>query len=159
MHKPFKEPVSVLVLIHTPDLSVLLLERTAHPGFWQSVTGSVEPGETLAATALREVAEETGILAEPQDLEDWSLRNTYEIFPQWRHRYAPGVTENVEHVFSLTVPEQFRVSLRADEHRDFCWLPWQSAADRVFSWTNRDAILLLATGAIRQCRPGGQQDI
>lgn len=140
----YKQPVSVLVLIHTPDLSVLLLERVAHPGFWQSVTGSTEPGETLAATALREVAEETGIVAGAHQLRDWSLSNTYEIFPEWRHRYAPGVTSNVEHVFSLALPSQAPVTLHPNEHRAYRWLPWQAAADRVFSWTNRDAILLLA---------------
>lgn len=147
MTKDYKQPESVLVVIHTHELSVLLLERAAHPGFWQSVTGSREPGEALPTTALRELAEETGIHARPQDLRDWSLSNAYEIFPEWRHRYAPGVTENVEHVFSLMLPERVPITLLADEHRDCCWLPWQAAADRVFSWTNRDAILLLASSA------------
>lgn len=147
MDKAYKQPVSVLVLIHTHDLSVLLLERAAHPGYWQSVTGSLEGDETLAAAASRELAEETGIVAAPQALRQWSLSNTYEIFPEWRHRYAPGVTANVEHVFSIALPRRVPVTLRPDEHRDFCWLSWQAAADRVFSWTNRDAILLLAAEA------------
>lgn len=153
MDKTYKQPVSVLVLIHTHDLSVLLLERAGHPGYWQSVTGSIEPGESLAATALRELAEETGIVAEPQALQRWSLSNTYEIFPEWRHRYAPGITENVEHVFSIALPDQVPVTLRPEEHRDSCWLPWDIAADRVFSWTNRDAILLLAATAGGRDKP------
>jgi len=102
--QPYKTPVSVLVLIHTPLLEVLLLERASHPGFWQSVTGSRENDEPLVETAVREVAEETGIDARRQTLIDWQITNRYRIFPEWRHRYAPGVTHNTEHVFALTVP-------------------------------------------------------
>lgn len=138
-----KKPVSVLVLIHTPGLEVLLLERAAHPGFWQSVTGSQEGDEQLAQTAIREVAEETGISAGPQDLDDWRLTNRYEIFPEWRHRYPPAVTENVEHVFSLLMPARVTVSVSPGEHLGYMWLPWQEAARAVFSWSNRDAILML----------------
>lgn len=138
-----KHPVSALVVIHTPDLQILLLERRSHPGFWQSVTGSQEEDESLAATACREVAEETGIDATAYRLRPWSLTNTYEIFAEWRHRYPAGVIHNVEHVFSLEVPDGLPVRLSPDEHRDFCWLPWRTAAERVFSWSNRDAILLL----------------
>jgi dATP pyrophosphohydrolase len=138
-----KKPVSVLVLIHTPDLEVLLLERAAHPGFWQSVTGSQEDDESLLGTAVREVAEETGIAARPEDLTDWGLTNRYEIFPEWRHRYSPGVTENTEHVFSLVFPSPQPVSVAPGEHLGYCWLPWREAARTVFSWSNRDAILML----------------
>lgn len=138
-----KKPVSVLVLIHTPALDILLLERAAHPGYWQSVTGSQEGGETLAETAGREVREESGIVAALEDLLDWRLTNRYEIFPEWRHRYASGVTHNTEHVFSLCVPREIPVRLAPDEHRAHLWLPWREAAGRVFSWSNRDAILML----------------
>ncbi len=138
-----KKPVSVLVLIHTPRLEVLLLERAAHPGFWQSVTGSQEGDEPLQLTALREVAEETGVSAHPDELVDWHLINRYEIFPEWRHRYALGVTENVEHVFSLLVPAPSPVIVAPGEHLGYVWLPWQEAARTVFSWSNRDAILML----------------
>jgi len=138
-----KKPVSVLVLIHTPDLEMLLLERAAHPGFWQSVTGSQEGDESLRCTAAREVAEETGISARPEALVDWRLTNRYEIFPEWRYRYAPGVTENVEHVFSLQVPSPGLVTVAPGEHIGYVWLPWQEAAHSVFSWSNRDAILML----------------
>jgi dATP pyrophosphohydrolase len=138
-----KKPVSVLVLIHTPDLEVLLLERAAHPGFWQSVTGSQEDDESLLGTAVREVAEETGITARPEDLADWNLTNRYEIFPEWRYRYPPGVTENIEHVFSLVFPSPKPVSVAPGEHLGYRWLPWREAARTVFSWSNRDAILML----------------
>ncbi len=142
-HSP-KQPVSVLVVIHTPELDVLLLERAAHPGFWQSVTGSREGDEALIVTAQREVAEETGISRPLDDFRDWSLSNTYEIFEEWRHRYAPGVTRNVEHVFSLCVPTRIAVATTPDEHRAWQWLSWREAAQLCFSWSNRDAIQILA---------------
>lgn len=140
---PYKRPVSALVVIHRPDLSILLLERAAHPGYWQSVTGSQEEGETLLETALREVAEETGIQAGTDQIRDWHLSNEYEIFPEWRHRYAPGITHNLEHVFSLEVPADQAIILSPREHRDLLWLPATEAAQRCFSWSNRDAILAL----------------
>ena len=97
--KPHKLPISVLVVVHTPDGQVLLLERADRPGFWQSVTGSQNAGETLRETAVRELREETGIDAARYELVDWGKQNVYEIYPHWRHRYAPGVTHNTEHVF------------------------------------------------------------
>lgn len=140
---PYKRPVSVLVVIHSPDLEVLLLERAAHPGYWQSVTGSQEADEDLRQTALREVAEETGIHAGSDRIVDWQQSHTYEIFPEWRHRYAPGITRNTEHVFSLEVPRDVAVRIAPHEHTAWCWLPLAEAAGRVFSWSNRDAILAL----------------
>lgn len=138
-----KKPVSVLVVIHTPRLDVLLLERASHPGYWQSVTGSQEGDEALAQTARREVAEETGIDAHHHELIDWHLTNRFEIFAEWRHRYPPGTLHNLEHVFSLMIPEAVSVRVAPDEHLGFVWLPWREAAARCFSWSNRDAILLL----------------
>lgn len=142
--KPPKQPISVLVVIHTPTLDVLMLERAMHPGYWQSVTGSREGNESLIATAAREVAEETGINLPHEHYQDWSLSNTYEIFPEWRHRYAPGVTANREHVFSLCLPTKIAIKTNPDEHRDWLWLPAPEAAELCFSWSNRDAILMLA---------------
>ena len=138
-----KIPVSTLVVIHTPALEVLLLERADHPGFWQSVTGSQHEGETLEQTAGREVLEETGIDARQHLLTEWKLQNVYEIYPVWRHRYAPGVTHNTEHVFGLRVPGRVPVTLAPREHLASEWLSWREAADRVFSWSNRSAILKL----------------
>jgi len=138
-----KIPVSTLVVIYTPALDVLLLERADRPGFWQSVTGSQDPGETLAETAAREVREETGIRAADHRLEDWNLQNVFEIYPVWRDRYAPGVTHNTEHVFGLRVPARVPVRLEPREHLAAQWLPWREAAARVFSWSNRKAILTL----------------
>ncbi|WP_310462705.1 dihydroneopterin triphosphate diphosphatase [Sphaerotilus sp.] len=146
---PPKIPESVLVVIHTPDLQVLLIERADQPGYWQSVTGSKDlPEESLRETAWREVAEETGIrvgTAQVPDeaLRDWSLRNVYEIYPVWRHRYADGVTHNTEHVFGLTVPVGTPVTLAPREHLRYVWLPWREAADRCFSPSNAEAILHL----------------
>ncbi len=141
-----KRPVSVLVLIHTPEHEILLLERAAHAGFWQSVTGSQEGDETLRETAQRELQEETGILIPAAELSDWCLSNRYEIFAEWRHRYAPGVTHNLEHVFSICVPRETKITIAPVEHRGYCWLPAPEAARQVFSWSNRDAILMLAAG-------------
>jgi len=138
-----KQPLSVLVVIHTAALDVLLLERATHPGFWQSVTGSREGNEQLSETAQREVFEETGIDAASERFVDWSMTNTFEIFHEWRHRYAPGITHNTEHVFSLQIPERIDITTAPDEHRDWQWLPWQQAAELCFSWSNRDAILML----------------
>jgi len=138
-----KKPVSVLVLIHTPQLDVLLLERASLPGFWQSVTGSQEDGETLEHTACREAREETGMVATPAALVDWRLSNRYEIFAAWRHRYPEGVSHNLEHVYSLCVPRSTRVVIARKEHLAHQWLPWREAAAKVFSWSNRDAILML----------------
>jgi dATP pyrophosphohydrolase len=139
----YKVPVSALVVIYTPSLEVLLLERADHPGFWQSVTGSQDEGESLAETAAREVREETGIDAGAYPLTPWKLLNVYEIYPVWRHRYAPGVTHNTEHVFGLRVPAPLPVTIAPREHLSSAWLPWQQAAARVFSWSNRSAILKL----------------
>jgi dATP pyrophosphohydrolase len=137
---PYKIPVSVLVVIHTPDLHVLLLERADHPGYWQSVTGSCDLGETTWQTAIREVREETGLDAAKYALSDWRQTYEFEIFAEWRHRYAPGVTRNTEHVFGLQVPEALPVVLAPREHLAFRWLPWEDAAAAVFSWTNAAAI-------------------
>jgi dATP pyrophosphohydrolase len=147
--RPFKIPESVLVVIHTPALEVLLIERADKPGYWQSVTGSKDaPDEPADETAIREVAEETGIvvgspLVPRSALRDWGLRNVYEIYPVWRHRYAPGVTHNTEQVFGLTVPAGTPVVLAPREHLNFIWLPWREAADRCFSPSNAEAVLHL----------------
>lgn len=144
MSQAFKQPVSVLVVIHTPELEVLVLERAESSGLWQSVTGSREGDEALPATALREVAEETGIHAAADALHDWQLSNRFPIMQRWRGRYAPGVIHNTEHVFSLCLPASVPARLAPDEHTAARWLPWQEAAEVVFSWTNRDAIHLVA---------------
>lgn len=136
----FKMPISSLVLIHTADLQVLIMERADKAGFWQSVTGSIEGDETPLQTAIREVFEETGLDALAYDLQDWHATNTYEIYPHWRHRYAPGVVENTEHLFGLELPEKLPIKLAADEHVRYEWVDWREAAQRVFSWTNVDAL-------------------
>lgn len=140
----WKLPVSVLVVIHTPALDVLLLERAARPGFWQSVTGSLDRlDEAPAQAAQREVLEESGIDATDLQLADWRLANAFEIHAHWRGRFAPGTTHNTEHVFGLTVPDRREVRLAPDEHRAQRWLPWREAAAACFSWSNRDAIRML----------------
>ena len=147
--RPFKIPESVLVVIHTPDKNVLLINRADATNFWQSVTGSKdEVGEELEQTAIREVFEETGINCGPgtvlhEGLKDWGLENIYDIYPRWQHRYAPGVTRNTEHVFGLCVPDGTPVTLNPREHTAHRWLPWREAADACFSPSNAEAILLL----------------
>jgi dATP pyrophosphohydrolase len=144
--KPYKIPESVLVVIHTADLHVLLIERADKPGYWQSVTGSLDaPDEPLLQTAARELFEETGIVADGESiaLRDWRLSNVYEIYPVWRHRYAPGVTQNTEHVFSVEVPRNIAITLSPREHLNYVWLPYLEAADKCFSSSNAEAVLLL----------------
>jgi len=136
----FKTPVSALVLIHTKDLQVLIMERADKAGYWQSVTGSLEQGETPIQAAIREVQEETGLNATQYDLQDWQVSNIYEIYPHWRHRYAPDVTHNTEHLFGLELPSQLPIKLAPDEHLRHEWVDWREAAKRVFSWTNVDAL-------------------
>lgn len=143
---PHKIPESVLVVIHTADLDVLLIERADRPGFWQSVTGSLERiDEPLPDTAARELFEETGIVADGEAirLHDWHLANVYEIYETWRHRYAPGVIHNTEHVFSVCVPRDIPITLSPREHVRYAWLPLLEAADRCFSSSNAEAILQL----------------
>jgi dATP pyrophosphohydrolase len=172
MRRRFKIPESVLVVIHSPEREVLLIERADSPGYWQSVTGSKDrPDESLLETCAREVTEETGIrlaaipsgeidsapvrplplkeegaaIVPLSNLRDWGLVNVYEIYPIWRHRYEPGVTHNTEHVFGLTVPRDITISLAPREHLQHIWLPWREAADRCFSPSNAEAILHLPT--------------
>ena len=142
--KPFKIPESVLVVVHTPQLDVLLIERADHPGFWQSVTGSKDAlDEPLLLTAERETMEETALSGTPTQWRDWAVSNIYEIYPAWRHRYAPGVTHNTEHIFSLCVRRDAAVRLSPREHTAWQWLPWREAADACFSPSNAEAVLLL----------------
>lgn len=144
--RAYKIPESVLVVIHTSEMEVLVLERADRPGFWQSVTGSLDaPDEPFEQTAARELFEETGIVVDGERirLRDWQLSNIYEIYPVWRHRYAPGVTHNTEHVFSVCVPRDIPILLSPREHLNHAWLPWLEAADRCFSSSNAEAILQL----------------
>lgn len=155
---PYKIPESVLVVIYTPDLQVLLLERADRPGFWQSVTGSLDTlDEPLALTAAREVAEETGIIAGEHQLTDWGHSIQYEIYPQWRHRYADGITRNTEHWFGLRVHEVLPVTLAPLEHLQYQWLPWEQAAQQCFSSSNAEAIRQLAWRAEGAEGSGGRQ--
>jgi dihydroneopterin triphosphate diphosphatase len=140
--RQFKRPESVLVVVYTRTGKVLLLRRADHPEFWQSITGSMEWGdEQPAETAARELREETGITVEPQALTDWQIQQRYVLFPQWRYKYAPGVTENTEHFFSLELPDEQSVTVSPGEHLEYLWLPFEQAIEQVFSWTNRDALL------------------
>lgn len=154
MEPNYKIPVSVLVVVHTPALEVLLLERADREGFWQSVTGSKDSEqESLRDTAAREVREETGLDAARYMLTDWNKQNVYEIYLSWRSRYGPGVTHNTEHVFALQVPERLEITLAAREHLRYEWLPWRDAAERVFSWSNAEAIRELPQRAQKIANP------
>jgi dATP pyrophosphohydrolase len=145
----FKIPESVLVVIYSNEMEVLLIERADKQGFWQSVTGSKDAiDEPLIETAIREVQEETGLQigserVPMENLHNWQLSNVYEIYPVWRHRYAPGITHNTEHVFGLLIPRDHPITLAAREHVQYQWLPWQAAAERCFSPSNAEAILQL----------------
>lgn len=150
--KRYKQPVSVLVVIYSADARVLLLERADAPGFWQSVTGSRDDEESLPETVAREVFEETGIRVAEHVLSDWGYHNVYEIYPRWRHRYAPGTERNTEHVFGLMVRADTEIKLAQREHTRYVWLPWQEAAEQVFSPSNADAIRRLPALLARLCK-------
>jgi dATP pyrophosphohydrolase len=140
----FKIPESVLVVIHTPQRQVLLIERVDHPGFWQSVTGSKDfLTDSLVDTAVREVFEETGIQADASRFVNWAVSNVYDIYPAWQHRYAPGVSRNTEHVFSLCVADGTPIILSPKEHTAFRWLAYREAANACYSPSNAEAILML----------------
>ena len=153
MHTSYKIPESVLVVIYTSALDVLLICRAdgmvGEAQFWQSVTGSKDSlDEPWAATAAREVLEETGIDCSEgaryaQSLQDWHLENIYTIYPHWLHRYAPGVSHNRERLFGLRVERACPIQLNPREHTAFQWLPQHQAAQRCFSPSNAEAILLL----------------
>lgn len=134
-------------MIHNANGEVLLIERADRPGFWQSVTGSLDfPDEPTREAAIREVMEETGIdvtSLPPDALQDMQHAVDYEIYPDWRHRYAPGVTRNREHCFTLAVPVNTPVRLAPREHTAFEWLPFAEAATHCFSESNTAAILRL----------------
>jgi dATP pyrophosphohydrolase len=134
----FKRPESVLVVVHTPALDCLLLERAEPRGFWQSVTGSLRAAETPEECAARELREETGLDA--QGLRDAHEQRTFPILPAWRSRYAPGVESNVEHWWYLEVPEVRVVRIEPTEHVAYLWLPIAGAIEKVASWTNREAL-------------------
>jgi dATP pyrophosphohydrolase len=145
MTKPYKRPESVLVVVYTQDGKVLLLRRKTPADFWQSVTGSLEWNETPEQAARRELFEETG-LQDNGRLQDCRVTNEFPILPAWRARYAPDVQSNTEHVFSLQLPCAQEIRLSENEHVEYCWLPAPEAAERAFSWTNRDAINALPIG-------------
>jgi dATP pyrophosphohydrolase len=151
--RKYKRPESVLVVVYTRSGKVLLLRRTDAPDFWQSVTGSMEWGdEQPAETAVRELREETGIVASPAELTDWKTQQCYVIFPQFRYRYAPGVSENTEHFFSLELADEQPVAVNPAEHLEYAWVPFDEAVQRVFSWTNRDALLELMKQRVASAR-------
>lgn len=138
--RQYKRPESVLVVVYTRASDVLLIERVRPAGAWQSVTGSLRWGESPYTAAVRELAEETGL--RDLSLVDCHRRNTFEILPAWGSgRFAPGVTHNEESVFRVMLEEPRAIRLDPQEHTSAIWLPREQAAARVFSWTNRDAIL------------------
>jgi dihydroneopterin triphosphate diphosphatase len=143
----YKIPRSVLVVIYTPSGDVLLIERANAQGLgsgvWQSVTGSLDhEEESFVDCAVREVKEETGLdaVAIGNILTDWHLENTYDIWPHYLHRYAPGITRNTERVFGLSLPLPVKVQLAPKEHVNQIWLPWDQAALKVSSASNEAAI-------------------
>lgn len=137
----FKRPESVLVVVYTQSGQTLLLNRVPPCSFWQSVTGSLKWNqETSLQAAQRELQEETGINASLDQIRNWNRNFKFTIFPEYRHRYSAGVTENTEYVFSLQLPEAVRVEIQPVEHTDYCWVDLDEAVEMVWSWTNREAL-------------------
>ena len=137
----YKRPESVLVVVHTKEGEVLLLERRTPSGYWQSVTGSLKDNETPHDAAIRELEEETGI--KTADIEDCGITNRFEIVSEWKARYAPEVTHNTEHVFQLLLDQRVNITLNDHEHVAYAWLPKEEAVRKASSSTNREAIRTL----------------
>ncbi len=155
-NKPLKIPRSILVVIHTPALDVLLIERADFAGFWQSVTGSQDGDETFAQAAAREAFEETGFdAAKFGGIRDLSYENVFQIYPRWAHRYAAGTTHNRERCFALCLPEKITPTLAPREHVAFEWMPADIAARRVTSWSNA-AVLQNLRALLASARPASE---
>jgi dATP pyrophosphohydrolase len=138
----YRRPVSVLVLVHTADGSILLLRRTRPFDFWQSVTGSLQRDETHAEAALRELAEETGLAGQGK-LTFTGTSRAFTIDERWRDRYAPGITENVEFEWHYRLPARTDIVVSASEHSEYQWFSLDRAIEAVWSWTNREALVKL----------------
>ncbi len=138
----FRRPESVLVLVYVDRSQVLLLRRVAPFSFWQSVTGSLDEGETPLDAARRELFEETG-LSDEGVLRGPTATRAFTIDPRWRDRFAPGVTENTEHEFRFRLPGVADIRLDPDEHAAHRWLDIDAAIERVWSWTNKEALEML----------------
>ena len=145
--RQYRRPESVLIVIHTDGGEFLLLERRRPPGFWQSVTGSLEWGELADRAARREVVEETGITQGVLVNLQWT--QVYEILPAFGKVYAPGITRNLEHAFSLRLTQRLPVILSDSEHVQYRWVSGAEAADMVSSSTNRTVIESLSFGLMR----------
>jgi len=138
----YRRPVSVLVLVYTADGSILLLRRSRPFDFWQSVTGSLKRDETHAQAAVRELAEETGLEGKGE-LEFTGTSRAFTIDPRWRDRYAPGVTQNVEFEWHCRLPAKSDIAVNPSEHSEYQWFSLEGAIEAVWSWTNREALVLL----------------
>ena len=146
-----RRPESVLIVVHTQDAQTLLLKRVPPRSFWQSVTGSIQwQGETTLEAAVRELAEETGIEAEPGSLQDWNRRFRFTIPALYRPRYGKDVQFNTEHVFSLLLPATTSVTLQPSEHDEYCWVDLHQARDIVWSWSNREAMEMVISADIKR---------
>jgi dATP pyrophosphohydrolase len=143
----YRRPESVLIVIHTDGGEFLLLERRRPAGFWQSVTGSLEWGELADRAARREVVEETGITQGVLVNLQWT--QVYDILPAFGKVYAPGITRNLEHAFSLRLPERVPVALSDSEHVRYRWAEGREAVEMASSSTNRAVIQELRLGPSR----------
>ncbi len=145
----FKRPESILLVIHTSHNEFLLLKRVRPPLYWQSVTGSIHwTDESPAEAAVRELWEETGIVAQFNELEDWNRRFRFVIPKSMRNRFAPEAEMNVEHMFSIRLSHSLPVALRSDEHSAHCWVDGDEANSLVWSWSNREAIRMVCEAGI-----------
>jgi dATP pyrophosphohydrolase len=133
-----KIPISVLVLIYTKKKDILILKKKNNKDLWQSVTGSINKGESLIDAAKREVYEETGLNTD--NIVDCNKNYIFEIYDMWKYKYEDEVTHNTEHVFLLELDDKIDISLDSDEHVSYEWTSRVKAAEKVFSHTNRQAI-------------------
>ncbi len=137
-HRASRRPVSILVVVYTSCGHTLALKRRKPFDFWQSITGSLDHGEEHADAARRELFEETGLTGE--QLTYTGVSRMFEIDPRWRHRFGPGITDNLEFEWRLAIDKPCSIQLNPNEHTEYEWLPLEAARDRFWSWTNKAAI-------------------
>ncbi len=141
MTKLKKIPISTQIIVFTNQKQILLLQRKDNPNYWQSVTGSLEINEAPRDCAIRELYEETNLNAYQYNFFSLGHMNQYTIYPEWRHRYEDGVNNNTEHLFALQLPKKENIIINKEEHLSYKWLNLEDAIKKVFSWTNRKALI------------------
>ena len=110
------------------DGKILLLRRTEQRGgFWQQVTGRVEPGEAPATAARRELLEETGAEVPVRPL---GYVHGFALGPVLTGTVGGGLRTGQETAFAALLPDGFAPRL-SEEHREWGWFDVEEALRRL----------------------------